>query len=605
MSGILPPLVAELGMNISEFKAKATEARHEMQKVEKEGGGNFSKLGKIGGAALAGLAGGAVAFGGIAVKAALDGEKAHAQLVNAVKNSGASFKSVEPQIEALSRKFAGFGYENDEVEASLTRLTSATKNPKAAMIDLGVAADLAKARHISLEQAATLVSKVSNGNVGALGRMGIATKDAAGHTLSAAAAMKMLAEKFGGSAQAEAGTYAGKIKSFEANIKNLVERLGNELIPVLTKYLVPAFQAVVQAIGTTVNWFKKHTEIAKIVAIVVGTLLVGAVLAYVASMAAAAAATIAATWPILAIIAIIGGLVAAIVYAYDHWAWFRTAVTVAWEGIKAAASAVADWFTGTLWPIIQNVAHWIGDAFGSLVGWFQDHWDAIKTVTTAVWDFIAGYFTGIWDSIAGVFRGAWGVLSGIFNLIRDLFTGHWSKLWDDVKQIVVGAWDGITGWLSGLPLRILHAIGDLGSLLLDAGASLMRGLWNGITGAVSGAASWVGDIASKIWKALKDFVNDSLLRPVKNFSVSIPIIGKIQPFGSIPLLASGTRNFAGGVAIVGENGPELVNLPRGSDVYRNGTAPAGGTTFGDVHIHGANLTARDVSKELGWLLRTA
>lgn len=38
----------------------------------------------------------------------------------------------------------------------------------------------------------------------------------------------------------------------------------------------------------------------------------------------------------------------------------------------------------------------------------------------------------------------------------------------------------------------------------------------------------------------------------------------------IPPLAKGTRNFSGGMALVGEQGPELVNLPRGSKVYTAG-----------------------------------
>lgn len=38
----------------------------------------------------------------------------------------------------------------------------------------------------------------------------------------------------------------------------------------------------------------------------------------------------------------------------------------------------------------------------------------------------------------------------------------------------------------------------------------------------------------------------------------------------IPGFADGVRNFTGGMAIVGERGPEIVNLPRGSDVFPNG-----------------------------------
>ena len=35
------------------------------------------------------------------------------------------------------------------------------------------------------------------------------------------------------------------------------------------------------------------------------------------------------------------------------------------------------------------------------------------------------------------------------------------------------------------------------------------------------------------------------------------------------MLAKGTKYAPGGLAIVGERGPELVNLPRGSRVYSN------------------------------------
>lgn len=38
----------------------------------------------------------------------------------------------------------------------------------------------------------------------------------------------------------------------------------------------------------------------------------------------------------------------------------------------------------------------------------------------------------------------------------------------------------------------------------------------------------------------------------------------------IPGFAEGVRNFEGGWAMVGEQGPELVNLPKGSDVFSNG-----------------------------------
>lgn len=45
---------------------------------------------------------------------------------------------------------------------------------------------------------------------------------------------------------------------------------------------------------------------------------------------------------------------------------------------------------------------------------------------------------------------------------------------------------------------------------------------------------------------------------------------------NLPAYANGTRFHPGGLAMVGERGPEIVRLPRGSAVYPNGSGPGGG-----------------------------
>lgn len=47
---------------------------------------------------------------------------------------------------------------------------------------------------------------------------------------------------------------------------------------------------------------------------------------------------------------------------------------------------------------------------------------------------------------------------------------------------------------------------------------------------------------------------------------------------AVPKFAAGVTNFAGGLALVGEQGPEYVYLPGGSNVYPHGTAPSGGSS---------------------------
>ena len=59
-------------------------------------------------------------------------------------------------------------------------------------------------------------------------------------------------------------------------------------------------------------------------------------------------------------------------------------------------------------------------------------------------------------------------------------------------------------------------------------------------------------------------------------------------FNAIPGYASGTSFHPGGLAMVGERGPEIVNLPRGTSVYRNGTGPGGSAPYFD--LRGAVMT---------------
>jgi hypothetical protein len=76
---------------------------------------------------------------------------------------------------------------------------------------------------------------------------------------------------------------------------------------------------------------------------------------------------------------------------------------------------------------------------------------------------------------------------------------------------------------------------------------------------------------------------------------------------SFPQFAGGVSNFSGGLAIVGERGPELVNLPGGSSVIPNGGA--GGTSITNVFNITAPLgtpdaIARAVAEAQIGLLRT-
>ena len=80
---------------------------------------------------------------------------------------------------------------------------------------------------------------------------------------------------------------------------------------------------------------------------------------------------------------------------------------------------------------------------------------------------------------------------------------------------------------------------------------------------------------------------------IKVPEVNIPLVGRVGGFEiglpripTIPMLAAGGIIRSGGLALVGEAGPELLNLPRGAQVT---PLPAGGTT---INITGNTFRSR-------------
>jgi hypothetical protein len=71
----------------------------------------------------------------------------------------------------------------------------------------------------------------------------------------------------------------------------------------------------------------------------------------------------------------------------------------------------------------------------------------------------------------------------------------------------------------------------------------------------------------------------------------------------LPGFKSGVRNFAGGRALVGEDGPEIVSLPTGASVYPGGMS-GGGTLNVEIHVNGMldPRTVRELSESVGTAL---
>lgn len=110
-------------------------------------------------------------------------------------------------------------------------------------------------------------------------------------------------------------------------------------------------------------------------------------------------------------------------------------------------------------------------------------------------------------------------------------------------------------------------------------------MFNAISGAVSNAAYWVGVLAYKL-RTIR----------IPNLSAISSVLGRN---------ATGTSFFGGGLTMVGERGPELVQLPRGSRINsasETRNMQGSGQVTNNFNINGYNKDPRQLAQEIAKLM---
>jgi hypothetical protein len=214
--------------------AEATKGfRGELKKLSESY--SIASLGKgfVGGVA-GGLAAGAVfqkltSFMGDSVKAAQQSAVAQRSLAAQMRASGESFAQNREEIERTALSYAKFGFTDEDVLQSLTVLERGSRSITTAIRLQGVSADLARAKNLTLAQAANVVAKVFGGQESALRRAvpGL-SKTAHGMDLITAAGKRL-------SGQAAANTTESE--KFHSALHNTEVLIGTAMLPAINEML--------------------------------------------------------------------------------------------------------------------------------------------------------------------------------------------------------------------------------------------------------------------------------------------------------------------------------------------------------------------------------
>lgn len=288
------------------------------------------------------------------------------------------------------------------------------------------------------------------------------------------------------------------------------------------------------------------------------------------------------SWPVLAVIAVIGAFIGILVYLWKTNENFRKTITESWNGIKTAVSGaiqgVVDWLT-QLWGKIQStlqpimpILQMLGQIFMQVLGVLvigiitnvmniiQDLWtlitiafQAIGTVISVAVQIIVGLFTALIQLLTGDFSGAWetikttvtnvldtiwqymqsvwesiiGFLTGVMNRTLSMFGTSWSQIWSTITNFVSSIWNTVTSWFSRVASSVAEKMGQALNFIITKGSEWVSNIWNTVTSFASKVAdgfkrvvSNVGDGMSDALGKIKSFFGDFL-------NAGAELIGKV------------------------------------------------------------------------------
>lgn len=493
---------------VVEFLGEDKSLGKTMGEVDGKSSKLMGTLGKVGKVAAVALAAGAVAGGVALVKmtqGAIEDEAAQQKLAKTLENTaGATKKQVAGVEEWISSLGTAYGVADDELRPALARLSTATGDVTKAQGLTRLAMDVSAGSGKSLEQVSTALMKAQNGQVSALSRLGVNTKNAAGETISMEEAQRRLAETFGGQATAQANTLEGKMARLKLVLAETGETIGSKMIPVVTTMADWFLNKGVPAISAFGGWIQNNMLP---VLQRLGDWISTNVLPAFQKMG---------DWLAQRVLPVFQSFGSQAPSIFER---VRSVLENAIQTMQKVAGVVASKMAPVFSALVDTFRSRVAPTIALIVSRFEEWQPTINKVVTKIASLAA---TILGTVLPPVIRFAGVIISNVVPAVLDAIevlakiigkvASVGSAFVDGVKDVgkfVQGIKDKVGNamdYLGGIPEKAKEAIGSLGSTLKDAGMALIQGLIDGITSKVSALKDKLQSVTKLIpdWKGPLD-----------------------------------------------------------------------------------------------------
>lgn len=325
--------------------------------------------------------------------------------------------------------------------------------------------------------------------------------------------------------QAAFDNWTDIVNGFKAvwkSLSNVVEKVWTKITDFLSKFInddsvsgwIGNLGDKLQALS---DWIDAHSEgIANFTLLFGGFMIVGQVLPYLQKLWEVLTLIWRVLQPFLeflgglsastlAIIALIGVVIATLIDLWNTDEEFRTQVQDAWNSVVAfftdlwnsilkpiideVIETVKDIYEGTIKPIVEQVAKIIltlwSDILQPVLSWIiQSLGPSISDIAKTILAVVKWVVQNLGGLISGVLQ----IIQGVIDFIAGVFSGDWERAWKGIVNVFAGLFNSIASIVVAVVNVVITVINGLISLVYNAVVSLI----NLVANAINGIAGMLG-----------------------------------------------------------------------------------------------------------------
>ena len=220
------------------------------------------------------------------------------------------------------------------------------------------------------------------------------------------------------------------------------------------------------------------------------------------------------------------------------WETFSQALKKVWDSIVKPVWEALMEAVKKVWGIFQEYLPEIQRIVDEVFGMIQSLWETVlKPALDAIGGFLQNVLLPIWDTVF-----TYGILPAVETVFQTII-----KLWDNsLKPMLQGIIDFLSGVFTGDWKKIWSGL-----------SNFFGGIWEGMKTMAKAPMNYIINMLNKVIDGLNTLQVPDWVPLIGGKGINIP---------RIPTLWKGSNFTLEGPTLVGEQGPELVNMPRGASV---------------------------------------